>query len=95
MSQTDHESIEDVRALLIRYALLQRDCTKGEDGGPCATCAPILRVLKLAEIAADEIAGIGPKFALVTPIENAHEKKPRSFLPVFRTKAHAQPSNRE
>ena len=90
MSQTDHESIEDVRALLIRYALLQRDCTKGEDGGPCATCAPILRVLKLAEI-----AGIGPKFALVTPIENAHEKKPRSFLPVFRTKAHAQPSNRE
>ena len=37
---TDHESIEDVRALLIRYALLQRDCTKGEDGGPCATCAP-------------------------------------------------------
>lgn len=95
MTQTDHESIEDVRALLIRYALLQRDCTKGEDGGPCATCAPILRVLKLAEIAADEIAGIGPKFAILTSTENVQEKKPRSFLPVFRTKAHPQPSNRE
>lgn len=92
---TDHESIEDVRALLIRYALLQRDCTKGEGGGPCATCAPILRVLKLAEIAADEIAGIGPKFALVTPIENAHEKNSWPVLGLFRTKAHAQLSNRE
>ena len=92
MTQSDHESIEDVRKLLIRYCLLQEKCTHDV---PCASCAPFVRVLKLAEIAADEIAGIGPKFALVTPIENAHEKKPRSFLPVFRTKAHAQPSNRE
>lgn len=95
MTQSDHESIEDVRKLLIQRALLQRDCKNGEDGGPCATCAPIIRVLKLAEIAADEIAGIGAKFALVTPIENAHEKNPRPVLGLFRMKAHAQPSNRE
>ena len=89
---TDHESIEDVRKTLIRYCLLQEKCTHDV---PCASCAPFVRVLTLAKIAADEIAGIGPKFAIMTATENTQEKKPRSFLPVFRTKAHAQPSNRE
>ncbi len=87
---TDHDCIEEVRTKLIRYCLLQEKCTHDT---PCAACAPFVRVLAMAKITADEIAGIAPHIALVTPLEKPREKNPRSFLTAFRPRAHAAQSD--